>query len=241
MIKADFHIHTVLSPCGDIEMTPAFIVSRAKERSISVIGITDHNSTLQVPQIIPIAEREGIFVLAGAEITSKEEVHILAFVDGEENRCKLQSYIDFYLPKIQNNVDYFGYQLVVDEEERVLCEVEYLLINAISRSLSQITEFVHSLGGIVIPAHIDKRQNSLMSQLGFVPPDLDVDAFELSPKMDRERFIRENPYLKNRSFVHSSDAHYPADFGDTFTKLDIHGELSFESIKSALKNGVVYE
>ena len=155
MIRADLHVHTVLSPCGDIEMTPSFIIARAKERGISVVGIADHNSTLQCAEIKRIGEREGVFVLTGAEITTKEEVHVLAFVDGDENLSKLQGFLEENLPKIENNVDFFGYQLIVNEEEEVLGEVEYLLISAIDKSINEIEEFVHSLGGIFIPAHID--------------------------------------------------------------------------------------
>ena len=235
MIRADLHVHTVLSPCGDIEMTPSFIIARAKERGISVVGIADHNSTLQCAEIKRIGEREGVFVLTGAEITTKEEVHVLAFVDGDENLSKLQGFLEENLPKIENNVDFFGYQLIVNEEEEVLGEVEYLLISAIDKSINEIEEFVHSLGGIFIPAHIDKKQNSIMSQLGFVPFDLNYDALELSGKITVEDFLANNPYLNKTRFIHSSDAHDPDDFGFIYSKLDVEGEISFQAIKESLK------
>lgn len=235
MIRADLHVHTVLSPCGDIEMTPSFIIARAKERGISVVGIADHNSTLQCAEIKRIGEREGVFVLTGAEITTKEEVHVLAFVDGDENLSKLQGFLEENLPKIENNVDFFGYQLIVNEEEEVLGEVEYLLISAIDKSINEIEEFVHSLGGIFIPAHIDKKQNSIMSQLGFVPFDLNYDALELSGKTTAEDFLANNPYLNKTRFIHSSDAHCPDDFGFIYSKLDVEGEISFQAIKESLK------
>ena len=44
--KADMHIHSVLSPCGDIEMSPSAIVAQAKAKGLDIIGLTDHNSTL---------------------------------------------------------------------------------------------------------------------------------------------------------------------------------------------------
>ena len=43
--KADLHIHTVLSPCGDLEMSPKIIVEAAGKQGLDIIGITDHNST----------------------------------------------------------------------------------------------------------------------------------------------------------------------------------------------------
>ncbi|MFA6335099.1 MAG: PHP domain-containing protein [Bacteroidales bacterium] len=238
MIKADLHIHTVLSPCGDTEMTPAFIIKRAKECGLGIVGITDHNSTLQCLETKRIGEREGVFVLCGAEITTKEEVHVLAFVEDEEKLKKLQSYLCEHLPKIPNNVDFFGYQLVVNENEEVLEEERYLLINAINQTIEQVEQFVHSLGGIFIPAHIDKRQNSLLSQLGFFPPGLQVDAIEISGKTDLKEFISQNNYLKRFNFIKSSDAHIREDFGGTYSEFNIETP-SFSAIKEALNSKII--
>lgn len=235
MIKADLHIHTTLSPCADIEMTPAFIVKRAKECGLGIIGITDHNSTLQCLETKRIGDREGVFVLCGAEITTKEEVHVLAFVEDKEKLEKLQSYLCDHLPKIPNNVDYFGYQLIVNEKEEILGEEQYLLINAINQSIEQVERFVHSLGGIFIPAHIDKRQNSIMSQLGFLPLGLDVDAIEVSGRTDIAEFLKKNNNLKKFMIIKSSDAHFPDDFGSFFTGLNLEN-ISFSAIKVALNS-----
>lgn len=232
-MKADLHIHTVLSPCGDIEMTPAAIVRSAKEAGIGIIGITDHNSTRQCAEISRIGKRDGIFVLTGAEITTKEEVHVLAFVDGDENAARLQEFLDDNLPRIPNKPDFFGYQLVVDEDEEVLYEEQTLLISAIGKTVEEVEEFVHSLGGIFIPAHIDKGQNSLLSQLGFVPPHLKADALELSPKADTKAFIARNQYLAGYHFTHSSDAHYIEDLWRAAMELDIETP-SFAAVKDAL-------
>ena len=235
MIKADLHIHTVLSPCGDIEMTPGFIVRRAKEMGVGIIGITDHNSTHHCIEARRIGEREGVFVLCGAEITTREEAHVLAFVDGEEKLALLQQFLDENLPPIPNNPDYFGYQLVVDEQEQVLYEEETLLINAINRSLDEIEAFIRTLDGIFIPAHINKPQNSLLSQLGFVPPYLRVDALEISHRCDLNVLLDEHPYLSGYRFIRSSDAHYPEEIGRAVTMLDL-AEVSFAAVKEALKN-----
>jgi len=234
LFKADLHIHTILSPCGDIEMTPLGIISQAKSKGLDVIGITDHNSTRQSVEIKKVGEREGIFVLCGAEITTKEEVHVVVFVDGVERLNELQSYLDNYLIKIPNNEEVFGYQLVVDESENVLYQEENLLIGAIDRSLEEVEEFVHSLDGIFIPAHIDKQRDSIFSQLGFLPPHLKVDALELSWRTNREEFIKLHPYLKKYSFITSSDAHYPNEIGRACINMEINN-LSFNSIKEAIR------
>jgi PHP family Zn ribbon phosphoesterase len=232
MIRADLHIHTLLSPCGDLEMTPSHIVKRAKESSLGIIGITDHNSTLQCCEIRRIGEREGLFVMCGAEITTKEEVHVLGFVEFEKLHL-LQEYLECHLPKIINRREYFGYQLVVNENEDILREEPYLLINAISQTIDQVESFIHSLGGIFIPAHIDKRQNSILSQLGFFPPGLAADALELSCHSNPELFIDQNSSLAGYGFIRSSDAHFPGDIGIQSTFLDIETP-SFENVKTAL-------
>ncbi|MEG2318635.1 MAG: PHP domain-containing protein, partial [Rikenellaceae bacterium] len=145
----------------------------------------------------------------------------------------LQNYLSLNLPKIKNDVDVFGYQLLVNEKEEIVGEEEYLLISAISQNISQIATFVHSLGGVFIPAHIDKMQNSVISQLGFLPPDLKVDALELSKRVREDEFISKNKYLSSYNFIRSSDAHYREDFavGCTFFYME---ELTFDEIKMAL-------
>ena len=90
--KADMHIHSVLSPCGDIEMSPAAIVMTAKGRGLDIIGLTDHNSTLNAEVTRRIGEREGLHVLMGAEVTTKEEVHCLGFMPDEQKLAELADY-----------------------------------------------------------------------------------------------------------------------------------------------------
>ena len=145
----------------------------------------------------------------------------------------LQKFISDHLIKIPNDPDFFGYQLIVNEAEEVLGEEEYLLINAIDKTIEEIELFVRSLGGIFIPAHIDKAQNSLLSQLGFVPPHLNADALELSAKCNFDDFMVQNSYLSDYKFIRSSDAHYLEDVGSVFTDLNI-GCPSFDLIREAI-------
>jgi hypothetical protein len=232
--RADLHTHTVLSPCGDLEMSPVNIVKKAKERGIDILGITDHNSTLHAPLIKELAGREGIMVLMGAEVTTKEEVHCLCFFEDEEKLSEFQKYLDQYLPKIPNDENKFGYQVVVNEKDEIVDEIECLLISGLNQSIEQIERKVHDLEGLFIPAHINKMINSIISQLGFLPPDLNVDALELSHHITKEEFLKKNKYLSKYNFIKSSDAHYVDNIGNVWTNFFME-ELNFIEVKRALR------
>jgi len=222
-------------------MTPLAIVRRAKEQGLDIIGITDHNATLQCEEVHRIGQREGVYVLCGAEITTQEEVHCLVFVEQGAPLVALQAYIEKHLPPIRNNPDLFGYQLVVNEQEEVLYEAPYLLISALSQSIDQVEAEAHRLGGLFIPAHIDKPKNSLFSQLGFVPPGLKADALEIFRNTEMADFRQAHPELNAKGglqsapypLVCSSDAHYPNEIGRRYISLDMDS-LHFDAIKKAI-------
>ena len=231
--KADLHIHTVLSPCGDLEMSPANIIRFAKSKQLDIIGITDHNTTRQCDVVRDLGQSEGIFVLCGVEVTTKEEAHCLAFFETNESLEAFQQYLDAHLPQIKNNTDLFGYQVAVDADDNIFFEEERSLLSAIDQSIEKIEQKIHSLNGIFIPAHVNKSKNSVISQLGFIPSDLQIDALELSKHISREEFISKNKYLKNHTFIRSSDAHLTELIGET-TTLFVMEAVNFEEIKKAL-------
>jgi PHP family Zn ribbon phosphoesterase len=232
--RADLHIHTVLSPCGDLEMSPVNIVSEAALKGLDIIGITDHNTTRHCALITRLAAERGIFVMQGAEITTKEEVHCLAFFENTDALAKFQEFLDNNLSEVINDPAIFGYQVQVDEAENVVYEEKRLLINAISKSFEEAEAFTHSLQGLFIPAHLNRSKNSIYSQLGFLPEKLDVDAVEISKKTTVEQFIALHPELKGLTVIRNSDAHYLEDIGSAYTLFYIE-EASFAEIKQALK------
>ena len=138
--KADMHIHSVLSPCGDIYMSPSAIVETAKERGMDIIGLTDHNSTLNADVTRRLGEKAGLHVLMGAEVTTKEEVHCLGFMPTVEKLAEFQAFLDSRVVYFENDPDKFGYQLVVDEDENVLDEVPHLLINALDLPMLELQQ-----------------------------------------------------------------------------------------------------
>lgn len=231
--RADLHIHTVLSPCGDLEMSPANIITKAREKDLDIIGITDHNTTRHCKLIQKLAAQVGIFVLMGAEVTTREEVHCLTFFENDDQLSEFQVYLEKHLPPIPNNTEKFGYQVVVDEDEQIIDEIEYLLISALDQSIEQVEQKVHSLGGIFIPAHIDRPSYSIISQLGFIPADLLIDGIEISANCKIQTVI---PFLgkqHERTIIRNSDAHYVENIGKAFSAFEMQ-HRTFNEIILAL-------
>lgn len=232
--RADLHIHTLLSPCGSLDNTPTTIINRAKEKQLDIIGITDHNCGLQSFLVKELGEKAGIFVMMGMEITSKEEAHCLAFFEKKSVVNEFSNFIYDHILPIHNDPDRFGYQVVIDKDEDVINEIDKLLISATDLDIDRLEHEVHQRNGLFIPAHIERPRFSLTSQLGFVPPDMNVDGFEISRHTNLNEILTQYPYLKNYAFIQSSDAHYPEDIGKTYTEFEMEA-ASFDEIRLALK------
>jgi PHP family Zn ribbon phosphoesterase len=232
--RADLHIHTTLSPCGDLDMHPARIVYEAAGKGIDIIGITDHNTTRQCALVSKLAAEKGIYVLHGAEVTTKEEVHCLTFFEKTDALHEFQEFLDASLPDINNVPEIFGDQVETDENGMIVYEEKKLLLSAISKSFEEVGSKVRQLGGIFIPAHIDRKKNSIYSQLGFLPESLEADALEISTGSTPHLFANEHPEIKKFSLISSSDAHLPESIGTAFTVFHIE-EKSFAEILMALR------
>jgi len=233
--RADLHIHTLLSPCGDLSMSPANIISEASRKQIDIIGITDHNSTRQCELVNRLGRDKGIFVMQGVEVTTKEEVHCLAFFEKTDTLKYFQEYLDASIPDIQNDPLIFGDQVVVDEHEIIVYTEERLLSNATEITLEKLQSFVHQYNGIFIPAHIDRMKNSIYSQLGFLPENLKADALEVSRRSSPEKFAVIHPEIASFRLITNSDSHFPESIGTVFNTLCLK-EASFEEIKMAFED-----
>ncbi len=231
--RADLHIHSLLSPCANLEMTPRNIVQKAKANHLDIIGITDHNSTKNALLVKKLAEKEGIFVLTGAEVTTREEVHCLAFFEKAEELNLFQQYIDEYITRIPNDEEYFGFQPVIDEQENILEMIPYYLPAALKQGITKIQQQVELLNGIFIPAHIDRSVNGILSQLGFIPPGLKFDALGLS-RHGSKKDVEQQYVLQNKiTLIRNSDAHYVEQIGEIYSVFNMN-EISFLEIKMAL-------
>jgi PHP family Zn ribbon phosphoesterase len=229
----DLHIHSTLSPCGALEMSPRNIVERAREVGLDLIALTDHNMTENSRAVHALGQEAGVLVLFGMEVQTEEEVHVLTIFDDFEIALAFQKEIYSLLPPVKNDIDFFGDQVVVDEHDEIVRFEERLLLNSAQISLSDASAWVKAHGGLVIPAHIDSPTFSVLSQLGYVPDDVPFDALEVRHP---ERLDAVKPLVSNRNlpFVTFSDAHYVKDIGRRRIRLNLDAP-ECRSIEEALK------
>jgi len=232
MFKTDLHVHTCLSPCADLKMSPTTIALKAKESSIDILGICDHNSAENVPAVMQAAAEYDIRVLPGIEVTSLEEVHILALFNNLESALRLQERIYQNLPG-ENDEEAFGMQVVVNRNNEVLHFNKKLLIGASTISLENVIRLIHELNGIAIASHIDRESYSLLGQLGFIPDDLELDALEISSRLSHRTALSRFKYPI--PIIQSSDAHFPEEIGRSYTRFHME-ERTTKEIKMAFQN-----
>ncbi len=234
-IYYDFHLHSCLSPCGDDDMTPNNIAGMAHLNELDAIALTDHNCTLNCAPLKAAAKQYGITVLYGMELTTDEEVHMVCLFADEQSATKWNDFVAERLMKIENNPKIFGNQYIMDEQDNVIGEKEHLLINAVNLSFEDVFGLVDALGGVCYPAHVDKNANSLISNLGFVPPDSSFKIAELHDLTKLDDLTKNHPYFKGCKILSSSDAHYLEDINmrENFIEAE---ENTPEAIIKALKN-----
>ena len=229
VFKFDLHIHSCLSPCGDLDASPSAIVRAAKRAGLDGIMIADHNSSRNSPALAEVCRREAFQCLFGMEVTTAEEVHCLAVFDTVEQAAAMTETCYSALPKRVNPPDVFGYQAVVDADENVQ-ELEWRLLGAPTRlTIRETGECVHRMGGVFIAAHIDRPVFSVTSQLGGLSGGEGFDAVELSRHADIAVWRDKTMGLPCLRF---SDAHQLDGIGSAWTEADL-SVFSTAALKAA--------
>jgi PHP family Zn ribbon phosphoesterase len=231
---ADLHIHTCLSPCAELSMTPREIVEKAASLGINIISICDHNSAENVAVTKDLALKKGIQVIAGMEINSSEEVHILGLFGDIADAFKMQEVIYENLQPGENDEDTFGMQVVVNEVDEVLGFNKRLLIGATSLSVNSVVDLIHSFNGLAVASHIDRDGYGIIGQLGFIPRELGFDALEISRRTSPDEARIKFSSYQYLPWISSSDAHRLEDVGKRTTSLFMQ-HSTFEELRLALK------
>ncbi|MCK4302949.1 MAG: PHP domain-containing protein [Candidatus Eisenbacteria sp.] len=233
VMAVDLHVHTCLSPCATLDMTPVKIVRKALETKLAMIAVTDHNSAENVAAVMRAARDTDLRVLPGMEVTTSEEAHILALFEEVADALSLQELVYEQLQPGENDEDLFGLQVVANEFDEVEGMNQRLLLGATTLSVEQLVEAIHTQGGLAIAAHIDRDAFSLVGQLGFIPPDLALDAIEISKRLTLPDARARFPEYQNRTFISSSDAHDIGDLAQAPTLIRA-AEPAFAELRMAL-------
>lgn len=222
MIYYDFHIHSCLSPCGDKDMTPNNMVNMAALLGLNAIAVSDHNTVGNVRAAMEVAKEVGISVIPGMEVQTEEEVHILTLYPTIEAAEEAAGEVYKKLPAIKNRAEIFGEQVFMDKDDNITGYEERLLISSASMSMNYLYDVVKSVGGIYIPAHVDRHSYSVLTNLGFIPDDIDIKNIEISRMTeDVESYLKARDELKIYNIFRNSDAHYLQDMREAEACLDI--------------------
>ncbi|HLZ19437.1 MAG TPA: PHP domain-containing protein, partial [Smithellaceae bacterium] len=230
--NCDLHIHTCLSPCAELDMHPKAIVRQALLKKLDMIAVCDHNASANAPYVIAAASGANLKVLPGMEITTSEEVHLLALLETLSDLTKLQAVIDQHLFG-ENDEKRFGVQAIVNEQGEVEGIENKMLIGATDLAIDSIVSTIHQLGGLAIPAHIDRESFSILSQLGFIDDQSSFDALEISKLTGIRQARIQYEDLGRYPFLTSSDAHFIKDIGTSTTKILLE-EPTFAELKMAI-------
>jgi len=214
-------------------MTPANIANMAMLNGLDVIALTDHNSCKNCPAIMKEAGRTGVLVIPGMELTTQEEVHVICLFPSLEKAMEFDAYVYEHLMPIPNREDIFGRQLIYNENDEIQGNVEYLLSNSTDISFDYVYDIVTSYGGIMIPAHINKPSNSLLNNLGFIPPDSKFGCVEVADRSVIPELRKRHPYLNDCTFICNSDAHFLGKINDSTEFINIE-EFTAEAVLAAL-------
>jgi len=215
--RADLHIHSALSPCASLDLSPRKIVDAAQSAGLDIIAITDHNSAGNVDPIIRLGKRAHLNVFPGMEVQSREEIHLLTLFPDGPSIASWNEEVRRSLPMIRNDPEIFGYQPILDEEGNILGFEDRLLLNSTSFSMREIHQKVRARGGITIAAHFDKASFSLMSQLGIIPLDMELEALEISRAARGAGRGSRGERAASFPSIASSDAHEVREIGLGYT------------------------
>jgi len=229
----DLHIHTALSPCGELEMGAPDIVAKAREVQLDIIGISDHNTCENFPGVLEAAAGSPA-VMPCIEVQSEEDIHTICVFPDYAAALAYKEWLWLRMRHIKNDVEHFGYQVVVNAQNEIVKEEETLLIQGAGYEVDQIVAKAHECGGLAILAHIDRPAFSYTAALGPVPQDYPADAFELSCRLDSNEAEKWRKQYPGRTFVRSSDSHMLSGLSRAnCTKMYLE-EPTFSEIKMAL-------
>ena len=225
----DLHIHSCLSPCGDNDNTPNNIVGMGVLAGLQIMALTDHNTCRNCPAFFAAAKKQGIIPVAGMELTTAEDIHMVCLFPDLDSAMDFDREIQTRRILIPNRTDIFGDQYVMDGQDEIVDVEPHLLSNATTVSVEEAPALTARFGGVCYPAHIDRQANGIIATLGFLPPDMHFPTVEMHDG-EKEAEYRQAHIPADTRVVIGSDAHVLWDIRDK----DAWLEISDEPYSSAL-------
>ena len=207
-VSYDLHIHSCLSPCADIEMTPNNIVNMSVLNGLNVIAITDHNSCKNCKALVEAGKKANLLVIPGMEICTNEDIHVICLFETVTDAENFSTYVYSNMPLIPHRPDIFGEQIIMNSDDIEISRESYLLLNATNISVNDILSTTYKYNGTAFPAHIDRSSYSVISSLGDIPPEAGFNTIEISTKGNIEKIKSLHPIIKDKLILINSDSHY---------------------------------
>ena len=218
----DLHIHSCLSPCADNDMTPNNIAGMAALKGLGIVALTDHNSCKNCPAFFEACRRQGIIPVAGMELSTAEDIHIVCLFERLEDAMRFDEAVRPHIVNIPNRTEIFGDQLILDGEDEQIGVEDKLLISATDLWMGDAVELARSYGAHVHPAHIDREANGIIAVLGDIPPEYGFSFVEYNGSDRIEEIKQRYPVANGAGHIVSSDAHHLWDINEAehFIELD---------------------
>ena len=225
----DLHLHSCLSPCGDMDMTPNNLVNMAKLLGLDVIALTDHNTSLNCEAAMKVGEEVGLLVIPGMELTTAEDIHAVCLFPTLEQALDFSHYVDENRFKVPNKAEIYGRQVIMNENDEEIGEIEHLLLPASFIGMYDAYRKAQEFGGICYPAHIDRDSLSILSVLGEIDPYCGFRTAELADISKLPELRKQHPILDHMNIITCSDAHYLENMRDAANTLELP-ELTREAV-----------
>ena len=225
----DLHIHSCLSPCADDDMTPNNIAGMSALNGLQIVALTDHNSSANCPAFLDACRRQGIVGIAGMELTTAEDVHIVCLFERLEDAMAFSDEVYGHIMPIDNRPEIFGNQIITDSEDEPIGEVKKLLISATDLWMSDAVELVKKYNGHVRPAHIDRESNGIVAILGDVPTEYGFNFVEFNDRANIEAYYKKYGSLSGVKTLVSSDAHHLWDISEAGNTVELSDDEPYSS------------
>ena len=209
----DLHNHSCLSACADNDNTPNNIAGMAHLSGLDIVALTDHNTAKNCPAFFKAASKYGIVPVAGIELTTSEDIHLVCLFEKLDSALNFDAYLQGRRVYIKNREDIFGEQLILDENDSIVGKEDFLLSNATTISVNEATDLLAEYGGICYPAHIDRDANGIIAILGTIPEELPFKCVEFNSSENIEEYSKIFS-LHDKTIIVSSDSHYLTDIND---------------------------